>query len=104
MDIELKIEKLVFGGDGLGFVDGKACFVEGALPGEKIHARILNDKANFMKAKLIHILEASPLRIHPPCPYVERCGGCQYQHLPYAEELKWKEQQVRESFGQVFKG
>ena len=103
MDIELKIEKLVFGGDGLGFVDGKACFVEGALPGEKIHARILNDKANFMKAKLIHILEASPLRIHPPCPYIERCGGCQYQHLPYAEELKWKEHQVRESFGQAFK-
>ena len=66
MDIELKIEKLVFGGDGLGFVDGKACFVEGALPGEKIHARILNDKANFMKAKLIHILEASPLRITHP--------------------------------------
>jgi 23S rRNA (uracil1939-C5)-methyltransferase len=103
MDLELRIEKLVFGGDGLGFVDGKACFVEGALPGEKIHARILSDKANFMKARLIRILEASPHRIHPPCPYVERCGGCQYQHLPYPEELKWKENQVRESFAQVFK-
>jgi tRNA/tmRNA/rRNA uracil-C5-methylase (TrmA/RlmC/RlmD family) len=103
MDLELKIEKLVFGGDGLGFVDGKACFVEGALPGERIHARILNDKANFMKAKLIRVLESSPHRIHPPCPYIERCGGCQYQHLPYPEELKWKENQVRESFAQVFK-
>ena len=56
MDIELKIEKLVFGGDGLGFVEGKACFVERALPGEKIHARILSDKPNFMKAKLIRVL------------------------------------------------
>ncbi len=103
MDIELKIEKLVFGGDGLGFVDGKVCFVEGALPGEKILARILSDKPNFMKAKLIRVLEPSPQRIHPPCPYIERCGGCQYQHLPYAEELRWKEFQVRESFTQTFK-
>lgn len=104
MDIELKIEKLVFGGDGLGFVDGKACFVEGALPGEKVLARILTDKPNFMKAKLLRVLEASPHRIYPPCPYIERCGGCQYQHLPYSEELKWKEFQVRESFAQAFKG
>ncbi len=104
MDIELKIEKLVFGGDGLGFVEGKACFVERALPGEKVLARILSDKSNFMKAKLVRVLEASPHRIHPPCPYIERCGGCQYQHLPYAQELKWKENQVRESFAQAFKG
>lgn len=104
MDLELKIEKLVFGGDGLGFVDGKACFVERTLPGEKVLARILSDKPNFMKAKLIRVLEPSPQRIHPPCPYVERCGGCQYQHLPYTEELRWKELQVRESFAQAFKG
>ncbi|MFH1209074.1 MAG: RsmD family RNA methyltransferase [Candidatus Omnitrophota bacterium] len=103
MDIELKIEKLVFGGDGLGFVDGKACFVERALPGEKILARILSDKPNFMKARLIRVLEASPCRIPPPCSYIERCGGCQYQDLPYPEELKWKERQVRESFAQAFK-
>lgn len=104
MDLELKIEKLVFGGDGLGFVEGKACFVERTLPGEKVIARILSDKPNFMKAKLIRVLEPSPQRIHPPCPYIERCGGCQYQHLPYPEELRWKELQVRESFAQTFKG
>jgi 23S rRNA (uracil1939-C5)-methyltransferase len=103
MDIELRIEKLVFGGDGLGFVDGKVCFVERTLPSEKVLARILSDKPNFMKAKLLRVLEASPHRIYPPCPYIERCGGCQYQHLPYPEELKWKEQQVRESFAQAFK-
>jgi len=103
MDIELKIEKLVFGGDGLGFVDGKACFVARALPDEKILARILSDKPNFMKAKLIRVLEPSPQRVHPPCPYIERCGGCQYQDLPYSEELKWKERQVRENFAQAFK-
>ena len=56
MDIELTIEKLVFGGDGLGFVNGKACFVEGALPQEKILARLLVDKSNYAKAKLIRVL------------------------------------------------
>lgn len=103
MDIELKIEKLVFGGDGLGFVDGKACFVERTLPGEKVVARVLTEKPNFMKAKLLRVLEPSPLRILPPCPYVEHCGGCQYQHLPYAEELAWKERQVIEAFHQAFR-
>lgn len=103
MAIELEIKKLVFGGDGLGFVGGKACFVERALPGEKVLARILSDKPNFMKAKLLRVLEPSALRAVPPCPYMDRCGGCQYQHLPYSEELKWKEFQVRESFAQAFK-
>ena len=103
MDIELTIEKLVFGGDGLGFVNGKACFVEGALPQEKILARLLVDKSNYAKAKLIRVLVPAPERIKSPCPYIERCGGCQYQHLPYAEELRWKQNQVRESFDQHLK-
>ncbi len=100
MDMEIKIEKLVFGGDGLGFVNGKAFFVEGALPGEKVLVRILIEKPNYAKASLLRVLEPSPHRIIPVCPYVERCGGCQYQHLPYPEELKWKEKQVLESFQQ----
>ena len=103
MDIELTIEKLVFGGDGLGFVNGKACFVEGALPQEKVLARLLVDKSNYAKAKLIRVLVPAPERIKSPCPYIERCGGCQYQHLPYAEELRWKQNQVRESFDQHLK-
>lgn len=101
MHIEIKIDKLVFGGDGLGFVNGKACFVEGALPGEKVLARVSTDKPNYSKARLIKVLDRSPQRVEPPCPYIQRCGGCQYQHLPYTEELRWKEIQVRESFAQA---
>ncbi|OQA57535.1 MAG: 23S rRNA (uracil-C(5))-methyltransferase RlmCD [Candidatus Omnitrophica bacterium ADurb.Bin277] len=98
MNIELNIEKLVFGGDGLGFIDGKAYFVEGALPGERVLARITNDKKNYGKARLIRVFEPSPERVTPPCPYIQACGGCQYQHLHYENELRWKEAQVRESF------
>ena len=103
MNIELTIEKLVFGGDGLGFVDGKAYFVEGALPGEKVLARITNDKKNYGKARLIKVLSPSPERLTPPCPYVQSCGGCQYQHIRYTDELRWKELQVRESFAQTIR-
>ncbi|MFA6600991.1 MAG: TRAM domain-containing protein [Candidatus Omnitrophota bacterium] len=103
MDLEIKIEKLVFGGDGLGFSNGKACFVEGALPGETVLASVLTEKRNYCKAELLKILTMSPHRTDPPCPYTGTCGGCQYQHLTYDEEKKWKELQVRESFLQALR-
>ena len=95
-NIEIKIEKPAFGGDGIGHVEGKACFVEGALPGETVIAKVLQDKKNFIKAKTIKVLEASPFRVEPPCPYYGVCGGCQYQHVTYEEELRINESQVRE--------
>ena len=96
--IEVSIEKIAFGGDGLGFVDGKTCFIEGALPGETVIARLLQDKKNFLKARTVQILKRSPHRIEAPCGYVGRCGGCQYQHVAYPEELRLKEAQIREIF------
>jgi tRNA/tmRNA/rRNA uracil-C5-methylase (TrmA/RlmC/RlmD family) len=94
--IEVTIEKLVFGGEGLAHHEGKACFVEGALPGERVVARVTADKKNFLKARAIKILSTSPSRVKAPCVYVEKCGGCQYQHLDYASELKAKEEQLKE--------
>lgn len=94
--IQLKIDKLIYGGEGLGFLNGKACFVPGALPGETVEIELLQDKKNFSRAKLIKILNASPARVEAPCSHIKTCGGCQYQHVDYAEELKWKEIQVRE--------
>ena len=96
MNQEIKIEKLAYGGEGIGYVDGKVCFVEGALPGEKVLAEIVQNKKKFARAKTVQVLTASPHRENPPCPVVEQCGGCQYQHLSYEEELRWKEIQVRE--------
>lgn len=106
MKLEIKIEKSAFGGDGIGFLTppgcengmGKTCFVQDALPGERVVARVLQNKKNFLKARAVKVLEASPFRVEPPCPYVHHCGGCQYQHVTYAEELRIKESQVREMF------
>ena len=96
MQIEIAIEKLAYGGEGIGYKDGKVCFVEGALPGEIILAEIIRDKKNYSRGRLVKIIQSSPHRIPAPCVYIDQCGGCQYQHLEYAEELRWKEIQVRE--------
>jgi 23S rRNA (uracil1939-C5)-methyltransferase len=96
VNIEIRIEKAAFGGDGIATVDGKICFVEGVLPGETVIARVVQNKKNFCRAKLVKILEPSPFRVPAPCPYIDACGGCQYQHVSYPEELRIKEDQVRE--------
>lgn len=105
--IKLSIAKTVFGGDGLAEWNGKAVFVEGALPGETVEAQIFEEKKNFARARLLNVLEPSPERVAPPCPHAEpaigtsagrHCGGCQYQHVAYKEELRLKEAQVKEIF------
>ncbi len=94
---QIKIEKIGYGGKGIGRFEGKVCFVENALPGETVEIKILQDKKNFIEARAIKIENPSNARETPPCPYYGSCGGCQYQHMSYAEEVKWKEIQIRES-------
>lgn len=103
VNTELVIEKVVYGGDGLARADGKAVFVPGALKGEKLLCRTAEEKKNFSRAEIVEVLSASSERVEPPCPYVEHCGGCQYQHMTYAEELRTKEEQVREAFTHTLK-
>jgi 23S rRNA (uracil1939-C5)-methyltransferase len=81
-EIEVQIEKIVFGGEGMGHAGGKICFVEGVLPGEKVLARVTEEKSNFIRAKLLKVLNASAERTDPPCPHVSHCGGCQYLPVP----------------------
>lgn len=100
---QLKIEKLAYGGEGLGIQEGKVCFVEGALPGEEVQIEFTQNKSNFSRGRLVQVEKPSPHRVDPPCPYIVDCGGCQYQHVDYAEELKWKEIQVREYLARYLK-
>ena len=66
------------------------------LPGEKVKVRVYRNHKNYSEADLLEVLTPSPHRIDPRCPLFGRCGGCQYQHLTYPEQLKWKRQQVEE--------
>ncbi|PKN11991.1 MAG: 23S rRNA (uracil(1939)-C(5))-methyltransferase RlmD [Deltaproteobacteria bacterium HGW-Deltaproteobacteria-4] len=89
--LELTIENLVFGGNGLGRLDGKAIFVPLTAPGDQILCRIVRDKGRWAEAELVEILQPAAERITPPCPVFGLCGGCQWQFLPYSEQARWKE-------------
>lgn len=66
------------------------------LPGERVRVRIFRNHKNYSEADVVEVLSPSPHRVAPRCPLYGRCGGCQYQHLAYAEQLVWKHQQVEE--------
>jgi 23S rRNA (uracil1939-C5)-methyltransferase/tRNA (uracil-5-)-methyltransferase len=67
-----------------------------ALPGERVRVRVYRNHKNFSEADLLEVLRPSPVRVEPRCGLYGRCGGCQYQHLSYAEQLSWKRRQVEE--------
>lgn len=95
--MKLRIEKPIYGGSGLGHADGKAIFVPLTLPGEEVEAQIVSDKGGFATAELQAVLEPSPGRIAPPCPYFGQCGGCHYQHATYSAQVEMKLAILRES-------
>lgn len=99
--VELTIDGLSHEGLGVGKVQGFTLFVKDALPGERIKAKIVKKKKHFGFGRLIEVLEESPHRAEPPCPIYDQCGGCQLQHLSYAEQLIQKEKQVRDNLQRI---
>ena len=94
---DLTIEKIVYGGDGLGRVDGQTVFVPFAAPGDQLRVRITKLERNFARGEIVEIIVPSHLRRAAPCQYFGVCGGCQLQHLQYAAQLKVKAGFIRES-------
>jgi 23S rRNA (uracil1939-C5)-methyltransferase len=88
---EIELTTLVYGGECLGRLpDGRAAFVPFALPGERVRVAPLEEKRGFVRAQLVEVLEASPERIAPRCAHFTSCGGCHYQHMPYALQTSAK--------------
>ncbi|MFI5090818.1 MAG: 23S rRNA (uracil(1939)-C(5))-methyltransferase RlmD [Terriglobales bacterium] len=105
----LTIDKLIYGGNGLARLPadekgpGKAVFLPFVLEGERVEAEITEQKPGFARARAEKILEASPHRIAPGCPYFGQCGGCHYQHADYEHQLQIKSAILRETFRRVAK-
>ncbi len=100
--MKLRIEKAIYGGSGLariseGDLEGKTVFVPLTLPGELVEAQIVEDKRSFINAEVDSILEKSPHRTGPGCPYFGSCGGCSYQHTDYAHQVEIKTAILREA-------
>src|SRR5207244_1079290 len=94
--LELAIEDLAFGGEGVGRADGYVVFVRGGLPGDRLRVTRTESRARYARATIDAVLAPSPDRVEAPCPYFGRCGGCRLQHLAYPAQLAFKEKQVRE--------
>lgn len=105
--LTVKLEKLVYGGDALGRVFDpqtvRVVFVPFGLPGEIVRVRSLEEKPGHIRAELVEVVEASPGRIVPKCIHFGVCGGCHYQHLPYAAQLNSKAEILQDQLMRIGK-
>ena len=93
--IQGTIEYVNFPNKGVMHTDQGSCIIKNTVPGQKVEGRVTKKRSGKAEASLLQVLEKSPLETEPPCPHFGICGGCTYLNLPYEEELKLKEGQVR---------
>ena len=99
--VELSIDRVAFGGQGIARLDGLVIFVKGAIPGDRVRALIFRKKKAYAEAKIQELLVPSPDRIEAPCPYFGICGGCQWQHVTYERQLEYKRGHVEEALSHI---
>ena len=88
-------------GEAMADFDGYNVFVAGGIPGERVVAEVVKVHRKYVSAKVVDVLEASPDRVEPPCPYYGECTGCQWQHLSYDAQLKTKHEKVTDALQRV---
>lgn len=96
--LELTVESLVPGGDGLARHEGKVIFIPGVLPGERVQARLLQSKRDFARAEAVSLLAASPDRVAPGCAAADRCGGCDWLHIAPEAQARLKVAMARDAY------
>lgn len=89
--VEVEIRAVASGGDGVGELpDGRVVFVPRTAPGDVARISLEQDRSSWARGSLVELVEEGEVRVEAPCPLFDRCGGCQLQHLPYSEQLRWK--------------
>src|SRR5690554_34497 len=99
----LDVESLDLEARGVARRDGKVVFIDGALPGERVLARIVRQKASYDTARVERLLKASSQRVTPPCPYFGVCGGCAMQHLDPAAQVAVKQRVLEDALAHIGK-
>jgi 23S rRNA (uracil1939-C5)-methyltransferase len=100
-ELELRIDSLAYGGNGVGRHEGFVVFVRGGLPGDLVVARVTKVKRGFAEGVLSALVEPTPRRVDAPCAHFGVCGGCRFQHLAYEVQLAEKERQVRDALVRI---
>ncbi len=102
--LEVTLTGFASGGKAVGHApDGRVVFVEYGIPGERVVAEVTADHPGYIEATAVQVLEASPHRVEAPCAYFGRCGGCQLQHIDYAEQIRLKAEVVRDQLVRIGK-
>ena len=94
--VQVAIDSVAFKGYGVARVHGKVVFVSYTAAGDKAWVEIVEEKKNYSTGRLIELIEPSPRRVNPPCPYFGSCGGCQWQHIDYAAQPDLKKEILRD--------
>jgi 23S rRNA (uracil1939-C5)-methyltransferase len=102
-NLEVEVEKLVYGGEGLSRADGQVTLTPFVLPGERVQVAVEERRPGLLRTRLLEVRNAAPERVRPECPYFGRCGGCHYQHVTYAAQLEAKQAILREVLARVGK-
>jgi 23S rRNA (uracil1939-C5)-methyltransferase len=100
-ELELTIDRLAFGGNGVARLDGFVVFVRRGLPGDRVRARVTKVQRRHAEALATAVLEPSPQRVEAPCAHYPACGGCRFQDLAYEAQVAAKEDQVRDALRRI---
>ena len=100
-ELELEIESLAYGGNGVARMNGFVVFVRRGLPGDRVRARVTKVQRRHAEALAVEVLEPSPRRVEAPCDHYPACGGCRFQDLAYDAQIEAKEAQVRDALARI---
>ncbi len=100
-ELELRIDSLAYGGNGVARLNGFVVFVRRGLPGDTVRARVTAVKRSHAEALALDVLEPGPARVVAPCPHAGTCGGCRFQDLAYDAQIAAKQSQVGEALARI---
>lgn len=101
--MQVRVEKVAHGGHFIARNDGQVIFIRDTAPGELVEIEITSKAKGFLRANVLKVIESSPERITPPCPYSGRCGGCDFQHLNLPYQRALKAEVIKEQFSRIAK-
>jgi 23S rRNA (uracil1939-C5)-methyltransferase len=100
-ELELHVDSLAFGGNGVARLNGFVVFVRRGLPGDTVRARVTKVKRSHAEALALEVVEPSPHRVDAPCAHYPACGGCRFQDLAYEQQLEAKQTQVEDALRRI---
>src|SRR3989454_10863233 len=100
-ELELDVESLAYGGNGVARTNGFVVFVRRGLPGDTVRARVTKVKRSHAEALAVEVLRPGPQRIEAPCAHYSACGGCRFQDLAYEAQAAAKEAQVADALRRI---